>query len=620
MDKKSLIGLLLMGALLIGYSILTRPSQEEIERSRRIADSIQQVELRKQIEAEAARLIQDSIIQASPEEQEELDRQRQSNELGQFAEAATGEEQFFVLENQKIKMTLSTKGGRPYSVELKEYQTHDGKPLLLFDGDTTVFNLNFFSQNRSIATQDLYFQPLSETQNLNAEAREQTLVLRLHASDGNFIDYIYTLKPDDLKVDFTIQFNGVEQLIGKNNPMIDLNWSIALRQQEKGYKWEDQYSTIYYKYFEDEVGKINPRKGGGGSADLTTRVEWIAFKQQFFSTVLLAEKSFLSARVSTTKLPEESNHLKTCTSVMSIPVGGPDGDRVNMTFFFVPNHFKTLKALGHEMEDLVDLGWPFISWINKWFVINIFNFFEKYIANYGIIIIILTIIFKLIVFPLSYKSYLSGAKMRVLKPQVDELTKKFSADKAMEKQQATMALYRKAGVNPMGGCLPALLQMPIWLALFRFFPSSIELRQQSFLWATDLSAYDSILNLPFTIPAYGDHVSLFTLLMAISMMVTTKINMDQTSTAQPMPGMKVMMYIMPVMMLVWFNSYASGLSLYYFFSNVFSYIQQVVTKRLVNEDKLLHKLKENQKKPVKKSGFQARLEKMAKEQQAKQRR
>lgn len=305
---------------------------------------------------------------------------------------------------------------------------------------------------------------------------------------------------------------------------------------------------------------------------------------------------------------------------MSIPVGGADGDRVNMTFFFVPNHFKTLKELGHEMEDLVDLGWPFISWINKWFVINIFNFFEKYIANYGIIIIILTIIFKVIVFPLSYKSYLSGAKMRVLKPQVDELTKKFSADKAMEKQQATMALYRKAGVNPMGGCLPALLQMPIWLALFRFFPSSIELRQQSFLWATDLSAYDSILNLPFTIPAYGDHVSLFTLLMAISMMVTTKINMDQTSTAQPMPGMKVMMYLMPVMMLVWFNSYASGLSLYYFFSNVFSYIQQVVTKRLVNEDKLLHKLKENQKKPVKKSGFQARLEKMAKEQQAKQRR
>jgi YidC/Oxa1 family membrane protein insertase len=237
-----------------------------------------------------------------------------------------------------------------------------------------------------------------------------------------------------------------------------------------------------------------------------------------------------------------------------------------------------------------------------------------------VIIIILTIIFKIIVFPLSYRSYISGAKMRVLKPQVDELSKKFSPDKAMEKQQATMALYRKAGVNPMGGCLPALLQMPIWLALFRFFPSSIELRQQSFLWAKDLSAFDSILNLPFNIPAYGNHISLFTLLMAISMMVTSKIQMDQTNTGQPVPGMKAMIYIMPVMMLVWFNSYASGLSLYYFMSNVISYIQQVIFKRSINEDKVLAKLKENQKKPVKKSGFQARLEQMAKERGIQQKR
>ncbi|MFO7617082.1 MAG: YidC/Oxa1 family insertase periplasmic-domain containing protein, partial [Bacteroidales bacterium] len=276
MDKKSLIGLLLMGALLLGYSILTRPSKEEIERSRRVADSIQQVQLRKQIEAETARYAADTLPIVSPQEMEEIQRQRKSDELGQFAEAATGEEEFLILENQKIKLRISTKGGRPYSAELKDYQTHDGKPLILFDGDSTQFNLNFFSQNRSIATQDLFFKPQTDERVLNAESGEQRLVMRLDAVDGNYIDYIYTLQPDDLKVGFTIRFNGLDQLIGRNNPLIDLNWSVALRQQEKGYKFEDMYSTVYYKYFEDEVGKIKPRKGGEGSADLTTRVEWRA--------------------------------------------------------------------------------------------------------------------------------------------------------------------------------------------------------------------------------------------------------------------------------------------------------------------------------------------------------
>jgi len=406
---------------------------------------------------------------------------------------------------------------------------------------------------------------------------------------------------------------GMDQILGKNTTMIDLDWAIEARQQEKGRKWESDYATVQYKFYQDDVGKLGMSKEKLVSENLTTKVEWIGFKQQFFSTVLMADNYLNSAKISAITPTGTSGPIKSFTAEISLPYDGKNQEDIGLSFYFVPNHYKTLKALGHELTILVDLGWKWIAWINKWFVINIFHWLEGVITNYGIIIIILTIFFKLLVFPLSYKSFLSGARMKVLKPQIDEINKKFGADKAMEKQQATMALYKKAGVNPLGGCLPALLQMPIWIALFRFFPSSIELRQKEFLWAHDLSTYDSILTLPFTIPAYGDHISLFTLLMALSMLVTTKMQMDQTQTAQPVPGMKIMMYMMPVMMLVWFNSYAAGLSVYYFFSNVISYLQQIVIKRSINEEKILNKLKENQKKPVKKSKFQERLEVMAKE-------
>jgi len=612
MDKKSLIGLLMMGLLLIGYSIFTKPSKEEIERLRREQDSIRKVEIQNQIIADQQKAITDSISLTSGVLTADQVQQQLVNQLGSFADAVQGTEEFLVLENKLLSFKLSTKGGRPYSVELKDYKTSKGEPLVLFDGDSTRFNLNFFSQNKRIATQDLFFVPQSQDKIFNAETSAQTIVLRLNAGQDSYIDYVYSLEPDSYKVGFKIRMKGMDQLIGANTTLIDLDWATDLRQQEKGHKYESMYSTIYYKFFEDAVEKIAPQKPK--SEDLTTKVEWVAFKQQFFSTVLRAENYFSGARITTENLPEGSGKLKRCTAEISIPFESKADQEMPFAFYFLPNHYKTLKGIGHDMSSLVDLGWPFIAWINKWFVVNIFHFLEGGIANYGIIIIILTIFFKLLVLPLSYKSSVSAAKMKVLKPQVDELTKKYnSPDKAMEKQQATMALYKKAGVNPLGGCLPALLQMPIWIALFRFFPSSIELRQQTFLWAKDLSAYDSILNLPFTIPAYGDHISLMTLLMAISMLVTTKMSMDQTSTAQPVPGMKLMMYLMPVMMLVWFNSYASGLSLYYFFSNVISYLQQILIRRTINEEKILLKLKENQKKTVKKSKFQERLEQMAKE-------
>ena len=614
MDKKSLIGLLLMGVLLIGYSIFTKPSKEVIERNQRIRDSISLVDAQKRLEADQKKNLNDTLSQVAATPTPEELSQKRVNELGAFAEASNGEEKFFYLENKKIRIKFTSKGGRPYSAELKDYKTFDGKPLILFDGETTHFSLQFFSQNKSIATQNLYFLPQTQETEQNAENGTKTLVMRLPAGEGDYIDYVYTLEPDSYKLGFNIRMQGMDKVFGKNTTMIDLDWAVDIRLQEKGRTWESTHSTVQYKYYQTDVGKLRPSTDKGATSEnLTTKVEWIGFQQQFFSTVLMANTFMTSARISSTNLVENPKQIKTFNAEISLPFEGKTQEDIGLTFYFLPNHYKTLKAEGHELTNLVDLGWKWISWINKWFVINIFHWLEGIIGNYGIIIIILTIFFKLLVFPLSYKSFLSGARMKVLKPQIDEINKKFGADKAMEKQQATMALYKKAGVNPLGGCLPALLQMPIWLALFRFFPSSIELRQQSFLWAHDLSTYDSILNLPFVIPGYGDHISLFTLLMALSMLVTTKMQMDQTQTAQPVPGMKVMMYMMPVMMLVWFNSYAAGLSVYYFFSNVISYIQQIVIKRSIDEEKILNKLKENQKKPVKKSKFQERLELMAKE-------
>jgi len=622
MDKKSLIGLLLMGVLLIAYSVFTKPSKEDIERNRRVRDSIALVQTQKQAELEKSNLQKDTIQQAenalTSEQNDSLNR---VNKFGDFSAAAVGEEKFFSLENDKIRVKFSTKGGRPYSAELKNYKTFDGKPVILFDGESTHFNLQFFAQNKAIATQTLFFQPQTNEADQDATSSAKTLVMRLSAGEGRYMDYVYTLEPNSYKLGYTIHMQGMDQVLGRSTSLIDLDWAIDVRPQEKGRKWESQYATVKYKYYQNEVGKLNlstPKKPT--SENLTTKVEWIGFNQQFFSSVLRANTYMTSAKVSSTALSEKVGPIKTFTAEISLPYEGKAQEDLGFTFYFVPNHYKTLKAEGHELTHLVDLGWKWIAWINKWFVVNIFAWLEGFISNYGIIIILLTIFFKALLFPLSYKSYLSGAKMKVLKPQVDEINAKFgnSPEKAMEKQQATMALYKKVGVNPMGGCLPALIQMPIWIALFRFFPASIELRQKSFLWAHDLSTYDSILNLPFTIPGYGDHISLFCLLMALSMLVTTKMQMDQTQTAQPVPGMKLMMYLMPVMMLVWFNSYSAGLSLYYFFSNVISYLQQMVIKRSIDDEKILAKLNENQKKPVKKSKFQERLEQMSKQTAAQQ--
>ena len=624
MDRNSLIGLLLIGGLLIGYSVITRPSKEELQVRQLQADSIRQVEYVMEKEAEAKRLEEDSIDK--PAESLFLSDADTTTKLesksGVFTQSGNDVSQFITLENENLRLLISPKGGHVYSAELKNFKTWDQKPLILFEGEQNIFNLKFYAQNKPVFTKDLLFEAQSDDNFLDATSSAKSLTMRLKAGDDRWMDFVYTLEPESFELGFEIKMNRMDEVFGRNTPFLDLDWSYPLKLQEKGGKFASQYSSIYYKYYQDETGHLQSRKDEG-SKDLTTKVEWIGFKQQFFTTVLRADgddEFFSSARITTSAMPEGSGYLELCEAAIAIPIDNPSNESIPLIFSFVPNHFKDLKAMGHDYQDLVDLGWPFISWINKIFVVNIFHFLEgvfDFPWKYGLIILLLTIFFKSILLPLSYKSYVSGARMRVLKPQIEEINAKFSKDKAMEKQQATMALYKKAGVNPMGGCLPMLLQMPIWLALFRFFPASIELRQKSFLWATDLSSYDSIIDLPWDIPMYGDHISLFTLLMAVSMVLTTKINMSQTDTGQQqMPGMKMMMYMMPVMMLLWFNSYASGLSFYYFISNIITFLQMYLIRRNINEEKILLKLNANQKKPKKKrSNFQERLEKMARERQ-----
>jgi len=392
-------------------------------------------------------------------------------------------------------------------------------------------------------------------------------------------------------------------------------------QLEKGAKNENNYTNITYHYPNDEYEELSAASEDS-KKEITTKLKWIDFKHQFFSSILVAGDYFTNADLRQVKA-HDGEHLKHYSARISLPFLNGNDETLKLNFYFGPNHFKTLKKYDLGFEKVIPLGRWIIRWINRYVVIPVFDLLENRIASYGLIIFILTLLIKIVLFPLTYKSYLSSAKMRVLKPQVDEINAKYpKKEDALKKQQAIMGLYKKVGVNPMGGCIPILIQFPILIAMFRFFPASIELRQEAFLWADDLSSYDSILSLPFEIPWYGDHVSLFTLLMAGALFITSKMNTDQMGdTSAQMPGMKFMMtYMMPIMMVVWFNSYSSGLSYYYFLSNMFTLGQTYLIRRFVDDKEILAKLHENAKKPVVKSRWQAKLEEMAKRQQEMQKR
>ena len=533
---------------------------------------------------------------------------------GVFSGEARGEEKFYTIENSKILLTISSKGGRIYSALIKDYKTHDGRPVILFNGDSTVFGYNFFTlDNKAIRTNDLYFTLVDDDQHVVVTDKPQSIKVRLLADNGASIDYIYTLHPDDYMIDFETQLASMSSVIPLNTSSLTFDWKMYIPQQEKGRQNEDTYTGLKYKVYQEEVEDLSLRQKKATETANLMKLDWIAYKDQFFSTVLIADDFFLNASVSSTKADPSSKYLRYFESEIGVPFTPGENPVVKMKIYFGPNSFTNLKKYGMKLEELVYLGRNIIRWINQFVIIPIFNFLDNYIVNYGVIILILTLIIKIVLFPLTHRSFISQAKMRVMKPQVDELAKKFpKKEDSVKKQQATMELYKKAGVSPMGGCLPMLLQMPILFAMFRFFPASIELRQQSFLWAKDLSTYDSIFNLPFTIPMYGDHVSLFTLLMTVSTIISTKIS-NPSGGQEQMPGMKSMMYVMPVMFMLILNNFSAGLTYYYFLANVISIAQTEFSRRFVNEKDLLKKMEENKKKPVKKSSWQARLEAAAKQ-------
>jgi YidC/Oxa1 family membrane protein insertase len=534
--------------------------------------------------------------------------------LGVFSAALEGEEDFITLENNLLELKISLKGGRVYSARLKEFVTHDSKPLILFSGDSTVFGFNFFTaDNKAIQTNDLYFSPLSEERSISVADDPGIVVLRLNADSNKYIEYKYTLLPDRYNLLFDVSFHNMDEVLPANQNSITLDWRMYIPQKEKGRTNEENYTSLKYKHYQDDVeGSKMRTKKESETFEISTRLSWVAYVDQFFSAVIITDTYFLNGSLTSNLTPESKKYIRYFTSELGVPVTpGPDVS-YQMRFYFGPNHLSTLKKEGHELEKIIYLGKNITGWISRFIIIPVFNWLEKYIDSYGIIILILTILIKLVLFPLTFKSYQSQAKMQVLKPLVDELNKKYpKKEDAMKKQQATMDLYKRAGINPMGGCLPMLLQFPILFAMFRFFPVSIELRQEHFLWATDLSTYDSILDLPFTIPIYGSHVSLFTLLMTASSILTMK--MSGSSTGQDQPGMKMMTYMMPVMFMLILNQWSSGLTYYYFLANILTWIQNMISKRFIDADKVLAVLEENKKKPVKKSKWQQRLEEAAKQ-------
>jgi YidC/Oxa1 family membrane protein insertase len=444
--------------------------------------------------------------------------------------------------------------------------------------------------------------------------------MRIPIADDAYIDYIYTLRHNSYKVGLNIKLVGMDKHIPRNATGLDLYWSADIRRQEQNFANENNYSTVVYKYPGEANTEELSSRGEGGQAKIPTKVEWIAFKDQFFSAILLAPENFTQANVAYQSYSE--NHpdrmLMHCDAAMQLAYNSNSEQTIPLEFYFTTNQYHTLKSQGHDFEKLVSLGWWIMGYINRWFIIPVFDFLNGFIVNYGIIILILTLLIKIILLPLTHRSHVSSAKMKVLQPEVAKINEKYpKREDAMKKQQEVMALYKKTGVSMMGGCLPMLLQMPILIAMFNFFPASFELRQKSFLWAHDLSTYDSILELPFNIPFYGSHISLFVLLMAVSLFFYSKATLSQTASNNQMPGMKFMqLYLMPILMLVMFNSYSSGLSYYFMLSNFITIGQTwVIRKWFVDEEELLRKMKARAAQPVKKSKFQQRLEEAARAQQ-----
>ena len=606
MDKNTITGLVLIALLLIGFSWYSRPSEEQLQAQQHYYDSIAQVQKR---EAELKQKAEAALAN-----ERQLKAATDSTAL--FFAARQGEEKQFTIENDLIRLTVDSKGGRIASATIKNYMEQDKvTPVSLFSGNDASMNFLFYNQRETIQTADYIFTPVVQT--------DTTLTMRLQADATSYIDLTYTLQPGSYLVQIALQAVGMADKLSNGKQSVDIEWQQRARQIEKGYTYENRLAELTYKLYDEGTETLSA--ASNEEKEVAEPLNWIAFKNQFFSAVLISDAKFTQSKLSSQMESQGSGYIKSYRAEMSTPFDPTGAQPTLLNFYLGPNHYKTLSALDRgrdhdwDLNKLVYLGWPIIRWVNLIFTINLFDWLTGWGLSMGIVLLLMTLIVKIVIYPTTWKTYISSAKMRVLKPKIDAINQKYpKQEDAMKKQQEVMALYSQYGVSPMGGCLPMLIQMPVIMALFFFVPSAIELRQQSFLWADDLSTYDALITFPH-IPFLGDHISIFCLLMTVTTILNTKYMMQQQDNgANPqMAAMKWMQYLMPLMFFFILNDYPAGLNYYYFLSTLIGVVTTIVMRRTTDEAKLLAQLEANKKDPkkMKKTGFAARLEAMQKQQE-----
>jgi YidC/Oxa1 family membrane protein insertase len=616
-DYNTFIGMILLGGILLYWMNINKPDEiiPETSKTQQIIDSVN-LATQNNLSGKPVAL-NDSLKQIDF-----------TNKLGAFAQSAIqGANGTTILENELVKLTINNKGGQITEALIKNYKTYDSLPLYMIKDKNASFNINFgTTDSRILNTKDLFFDP-----NITKNGENTVVSMKLKVSDSQFLEYRYEIKPNDYMIDFAIRSQGLSTVINSSNP-INLDWSLNGFRNEKSLKTENTMYSYYYYKTGDDVDYLN-----AGKSEVVNDIHWVAYKQHFFMSNLLTDTPFNNASITSTDLVknEEIDTVFTKRYELKTPLALTNGElNYNMKWFYGPSDYNLLKTYTDTtLDETADLGWGIFGFLNRTVFYRVFNFLKGLLSNFGLIIILMTIVVRLIMSPLVYKSYLSSAKMKVIRPELTALNEKYPGkENAMKRQQETMAIQRKAGVSMMSGCIPAVLQMPVFFALFKFFPTNLALRQENFLWANDLSSYDTIFQLPFTIPFYGNHVSLFPILASVAIFFYMKMNQSQQAnmqapTQEGMPDMgkmmKYMIYFSPIMMLFFFNNYASSLSLYYFISNLLTIIIMLVIKNFViDEDKIHAQIEENKKKPEKaKSKFRQKIDsamKQAQEQQAQQ--
>lgn len=630
MNKNTIIGYLLIGAVLLGYFYFNQPNPEQLAAQRRYQDSIAQVQYAQE----------QAAIQAAEERQVTLATQS-TDSTSMLFNVLKGEEKFITLKNEKLSVRISTLGGRVCSATLADYNNQEGEPITLFDekdhitvrnarrGNEDLYNQFYFTldgKEDNINTSELYFTPV--------EVTDSSVTMRLAFNTDRYMDFAYTLIPDSYMLNLSVEAHNMQNILPGSSREIGINWDQLIRQQEKGFTFEQQYTNITYKLKDDDTENLSERSSDKENIDQP--VDWVALKNQFFSCIVISADEFSDVSLSSDTLHEGRGYMKNCSVAMYAPFDPSGKHPTDLQFYFGPNKYSELKASNNlsinsdkelQLHKLIYFGWPIVRLINRYFIIYLFDWLTSWGLSMGLVLLLLTLIVKGIVYPFTYKSYLSSAKMRALKPYIDEVNAKYpKPEDAMKKQQEIMTLYSKYGASPMGGCLPMLIQMPVFIALFNFVPNAIELRQQSFLWAHDLSSYDALISWNTSIWPIGNHISIFCLLFCVTQLLNTyymqKMQPSMGGSPEQEAQMKIMrwmMYIMPVMFFFIFNDYSSGLNYYYFLSTLISVLIYIYLRYTIKEDELLRKMQTyyeaNKNNPSKRSGMMARLEALQQEQQ-----